>query len=184
MRGGEPGSLVLANGSRMIASAMRWSDQGLKALTRSGLTAIPFGTISDLCVPRVDVMPAVPDDNFYLLSGRAGDRKARDGAGSDADLFPRDDAGGREQGVADEQDLLVQPSWSLGMILVPIDSIWRRAFGRRMNCRSPRCRRKRLARRWASTTGPGGGTRTSRGARWPAGRSRWTWASERTPAAK
>lgn len=61
----EPGSLVLTNGSRLTASAVRWGDQGLKALTASGLTAVSFDAIWDLSVPRVDLMPAVLDDSLY-----------------------------------------------------------------------------------------------------------------------
>ena len=59
------GSLLLSSGARLNARAMRWADQGLKALTDHGLTTVPFDAIEDLCVPGADVMRAVLDDGFY-----------------------------------------------------------------------------------------------------------------------
>ncbi|MGA2253767.1 MAG: NPCBM/NEW2 domain-containing protein [Thermoguttaceae bacterium] len=125
----DPGSIVLTNGSRLIASAMRWSDQGLKALTSSGLTAVSFDTIWDLCVPRVDVMQAVVDDNFYPPLGPAAViGRLETVQGAVLTYFRDMTLVGAGKASPLRKYLLVQPSWSLGVILVPIDSIWRQSF--------------------------------------------------------
>ena len=66
---GKPGSLLLADGSRLQVSAVRWAEQGLKALTDGGLTTVPFASICDLTVPKVDLTQAVLDDSFYPPTG-------------------------------------------------------------------------------------------------------------------
>jgi hypothetical protein len=131
-----PGSLRLANGARLTATAMRWGDQGLKALTEKGLTSVAFDAIAELDALRVDVMRAVLDDSFYPPVGRAaviGRLETVQGAvltyrrgmtllgvSKPSPTTP----GGRPSTAY----LLVQPNWSSTMIPVPILSIWRESF--------------------------------------------------------
>ena len=109
---------------------MRLEEQGLKALTERGLTAVPFDAIWDCCVPRVDVMRAVLDDSSYpplgAGGGVAGWKRSRARCSPIiADMTWRAPArpGGRPA-----KYLLVQPNWSSGLILVAADSIWRESF--------------------------------------------------------
>ncbi|MGO9113457.1 MAG: NPCBM/NEW2 domain-containing protein [Thermoguttaceae bacterium] len=126
---GEPGSLLLTNGTRLTASAIRWSDRGLKALTSSGVTAISFDTIFDLSVPRVEVMRAVVDDNFYPpLGPTAVIGRLETVQGALLTYYREMTLVGASKGSPLSKYLLVQPSWSFGAILVPIDSIWRQSF--------------------------------------------------------
>jgi len=126
---GQPGSLVLADGTRFTASAMRWSDHGLKALTSSGLTDVSFDTIWDLCVPRVDVMRAVLDDNFYPpLGPTAMIARLETVQGAVLTYYREMSLVASSKASPPTWYLLVQPSWSLGVILVPIDSLWRQGF--------------------------------------------------------
>ena len=107
----EPGAIVLADGTRLIASAMRWSDQGLKALTRERPHADRFRY--DLGTLRAQGGRDAGRAGRQLLSslgtGR-GDRQAGDGPGSRADLLSRNDAGRRQQGFAVEP-ILARPAW-------------------------------------------------------------------------
>ncbi len=126
---GEPGSLMLTRGIRLTTSAIRWSDQGLKALTRSGLTTVPFDAIGDFCVPRLDVTRAVLDDSFYPPLGPAAViGRLETVSGAVLTYFREMTLTGASKALRSSRYLLVQPSWSLGTILVPIDSIWRQSF--------------------------------------------------------
>ena len=62
---GSPGSLVLADGRRLTATAMRWTEHGLTTLTERGLTTVAFDGMADFRVPKPNVMAAVLDDDFY-----------------------------------------------------------------------------------------------------------------------
>ncbi len=125
----EPGSLVLTNGSRLTASAVRWGDQGLKALTASGLTAVSFDAIWDLSVPRVDLMPAVLDDSLYPpLGPRVVIGRLETIQGAVLTYCREMTLVGASKASRSSNYLLVQPSWSSGVILVPMESIWRQSF--------------------------------------------------------
>jgi hypothetical protein len=139
----EPGALVLADGAKLIATAIRWTDQGVKALTEKGIVAASFAAIGDLCVPNTDTMRAVLDDGFYpplepdAVMGRL---ETVQGAALTYHremtlLATSKAASARGGGSPPEPYLLVWPSWSLGVILVPIDSIWRQSF--RSACEVP-----------------------------------------------
>ena len=174
---GGPGSLLLASGIRLHATAIRWTDRGLRALTSARPHDCPvrcyFGPLRsqggcDAGCPGRQLLSSLGADR--------GDRKARDGLGSGADLFPRHDVDwAPARPCRSSRYLLVQPSWSSGTILVPDRFDLAAELCAAQEVPLSCCLRKRFARRSGSTAGPGGGTRTSRGARSPSGRSRWTW---------
>jgi hypothetical protein len=133
---GEPGSLALTSGARLTATAIRWTDQGLKALTESGITSVAFDAIGDLCVPKADVMQAVLDDGFYPPLGPSVVIERLETAQGAVLTYHRDMT---LLGVSKATPLtnrnnpptaylLVQPNWSSAVILVPIDSIRRQSF--------------------------------------------------------
>ncbi|MGA2030666.1 MAG: NPCBM/NEW2 domain-containing protein, partial [Thermoguttaceae bacterium] len=133
---GEPGSLVLTGGTRLTATAIRWTDRGLKALTKNGSTMVPFDAIGELYVPEADVMRAVLDDGIYPPLGPAaviGRLETVQGAvltcHRDMMLVGFTKASpSAKRGSPPTAYLLAQPNWSSTMILVPIDSIWRESF--------------------------------------------------------
>ena len=171
-----PGSLLLANGARLNATAIRWTDQGLKALTERGLTTVAFDAVWDLCVPRPETMQAVLDDSFYPPLGPAAAIARLETVQGAVLTYHRDMALlGASKASPLSTYLLVQPGWSSGVILVPVDSIWRQSFARLGRCRSPCCRQLRFVRTSASTAGRGGGTRTWKARCLPAAVSWWTW---------
>ena len=105
------------------------AEQGLKALTDHGLITVPFANISDLTVPKVDRTQAVLDDSFYPPSEPSavvGRLETLDGAvltyHCGMTLL------GVTKAVSPTNYLLVQPSWSLCPILVPVDFLWRQSF--------------------------------------------------------
>jgi hypothetical protein len=124
-----PGSLLLTNGARLNVTATRWTPQGLKALTDHGLTDFAFDSVCELCIPRPDVMRAVLDDAFYPPLGTAaviGRVETIQGA---VMTYHRDMIlVGSSKVSTLSRYLLVQPSWSSSMILVPLDSIWRQSL--------------------------------------------------------
>jgi hypothetical protein len=126
---GQPGLLVLANGTRLQARAMRWTEQGLSALTASGFTAVAFDAIADFSVPKVDVVRAVLDDSSYPPFGPdtvVGRLETFEGAvltyACEMTLA------GVGRAPASASYLLIQPNWSTSVVLVPVDSIWRQSF--------------------------------------------------------
>ncbi|MGA2619788.1 MAG: NPCBM/NEW2 domain-containing protein [Thermoguttaceae bacterium] len=133
---GEPGSLVLANGARFTATAIRWTDQGLQALTNSGVTTVLFDAIADLCLPKADVMRAVLDDGFYPPLGPSVVIERLETVQGAVLTYHREMTlmGLSKAGPSTRRNnpprayLLVQPNWSSAVILVPIDSIWRQSF--------------------------------------------------------
>ncbi len=124
-----PGSLRLANNVTLSASAIRWSEQGLKALTERGLTTVPYDTISDLCVPKPDSMQAVLDDSFYPPLGPTATIGRLETVQGAVLTYYRDmTLIGASKASPLAKYLLVQPGWSSGVILVPIDGIWRQSM--------------------------------------------------------
>ena len=94
--GGEPGTLVSTDGGRVVATALRWTEEGVQALTKNGVVTKAFSEIADLRVPGVDVLDAVLDDGRYPPPGDRHRRGAAgDGGWGGADLSSRDDPGGR-----------------------------------------------------------------------------------------
>jgi hypothetical protein len=133
--GDEPGSLVLTSGAAVTARALRWTDQGLNALTASGVTAVPFDAIGDLCIPNADVTRAVLDDSFYPPLGPAAAVARLETVQGAVLTYHREMTllGFSKLSRSNTRDsstayLLVEPSWSSTTILVPIESIWRQSF--------------------------------------------------------
>ncbi len=158
---GQPGSLVLANGTRLQARAMRWTEQGLSALTAGGFTAVAFDAIADFSVPKVDVVRAVLDDSSYPPFGPdtvVGRLETFEGAVlTYACEMTLAGVGLRRPRPAICSFNRTGPQvW----FLCPSIPFGGRASARPRKCRSPCCRRKRCGRRSACTAGPGGGTRT------------------------
>ena len=139
----EPGTLIFTDGRTITATAIRWADQGAKALAEAGIVSAPFEEIADLSVPKVDVMAALSDDRFYPpLDPRSliARLETTDGAAltycrelSRVALFPPDrkfiKIRSPRKGIAEPLDYLhVQPSWALDPILVPVETICRQGF--------------------------------------------------------
>jgi len=138
----EPGTLIFTDGRTMTATAVRWADQGVKALTEAGIVTAPLDEIADLSVPKVDLMAAVSDDRSYPpLDPRSliARLETADGATltycremsrvalihPDRKFKPR----APRKGTSEPVDYLhVQPSWALEPILVPVETICRQGF--------------------------------------------------------
>ena len=133
-----PGRLVFADGRTVTATAIRWSQQGVSALSAGGIVTAAFDEIADLTIPRVDAVGAVLDDAVYPpLDGARliGRLETVDGtvltyhrsmtrvAARKAARRPA-----RKSKTPVPRFLHLQPSWALGPILVPIDAICRRTF--------------------------------------------------------
>jgi hypothetical protein len=137
----EPGALVLSDGAKLTASAFRWTDHGVKALTAGGIVAAPFDAIADLCLPRLDIMSAVLDDAFYPPSQPdAVVARLETAEGAALTYHRRMTLLGTSRAAArgshpPEPYLLLWPNWALGVILVPTGCIWRQSF--RSACEVP-----------------------------------------------
>jgi len=138
----EPGMLIFTDGRTMTATAIRWADQGVKALTEAGIVTAQFDEIAELSVPKVDVMAALSDDRFYPPldpRGLVARLETVDGATltycremsrvalihPDRKYKPRSP----RKGASEPVDYLhVQPSWALDPILVPVETVCRQGF--------------------------------------------------------
>ena len=63
-----PGTVLLADGRRLVARSIRWRQYGLALLTAEGLVEALFGDLVDVVFPRVDTLAAVLDDNLWAGS--------------------------------------------------------------------------------------------------------------------
>jgi len=135
----EPGTLVLASGRTAVATALRWTEAGVKALTVDGIVTAGFDQLAELHVPKVDMIEALLDDGQYppldeeSLIGRLETvdgavltyrrRMTRVAFPKVTDLPPR-----RRDDPAPTRLIHMQPSWSLSPILLPVDAVYRRNY--------------------------------------------------------
>ncbi len=132
----EPGTLRPAHRGNVLASAVRWTDVGVKALTPDGVVTVPFREIAHLHVPKVDVLGAVLDDGVYPPLGPGAVVARLETADGAILTYHREmtllaasrtpSAGG--PGGAATSYLHLQPSWALEAILAPVESMWRQSF--------------------------------------------------------
>lgn len=134
----DPGTLVFAGGRTAKATAVRWTQDGVKALTADGIVDVRFDELVDLDVPKVDLLAAVLDDGLYPpLDGESliGRLETVDGAVLTyrrsltrvADETPTRPSRRRDT-PRPKRLLHLQPSWALSPILVPTDVIYQRTY--------------------------------------------------------
>src|SRR5207253_2751749 len=118
-----PGSVVLADGRRLVARAIRWREYGLAILTASGIIEAAFGELADVVFPNVDISAAVLDDNLWA-GGTNGATIARfqtaGGAILTAARVSREHEQSRRRGrVTDTTYYYAQPAWADQPLAIP-----------------------------------------------------------------
>jgi hypothetical protein len=122
-----PGTVLLADGRRLLARAIRWREQGLVILTAEGLVEAAFDDLADVVFPNLDRAAAVIDDNLWATSG-SGPAIARfqttSGAVVTASRVSREQDPARRRGRITNAILYyVQPAWSDQPLAIPEDEI-------------------------------------------------------------
>src|SRR5262245_10139162 len=125
--GPPPGTVVLSDGRRLTARAIRWRDHGLAILTAEGIVEAPFSDLADVVFPNVDVTSAVLDDNLWA-GGTSGAAIARvqttGGAVVTASRISREQEQGRRRGrVSNAEFYYVQPAWADQPLAIPEQEI-------------------------------------------------------------
>jgi len=65
-----PGTVVLADGRRLVARSLRWRELGLAILTSEGIVEAAYGELADVVFLNVDRTTAVLDDNLWAGASR------------------------------------------------------------------------------------------------------------------
>ncbi len=134
----DPGTILFVDGQAITASALHWTEQGVRVLTDTGVVTARFDELAELTVPNVDVIAAVLDDGRPRHGerlGLVGRLETADGAvltyrratarvESQA-TSPRRSAGRR---AGTKRTVSLTPSWALGPVAVPVDRVWLRSY--------------------------------------------------------
>ncbi|MFN0020134.1 MAG: NPCBM/NEW2 domain-containing protein [Pirellulaceae bacterium] len=68
----EEGTVVLADGSKLLARSIRWREYGLAILTEGGVVESTYANIADAVFPNVDLSVAVLEDNLFASGTSPG----------------------------------------------------------------------------------------------------------------
>ena len=122
-----PGTVLLADGRRLLARAIRWREYGLAILTANGIVDADFGDLSDVVFPNVDRTAAVLDDNFWA-GGASGAAIARfqttSGAVVTAARVSREQEQARRRGrLTNSTYYYTQPAWADQPLAIPEQDI-------------------------------------------------------------
>jgi hypothetical protein len=122
-----PGTVLLADGRRLFARAIRWREYGLAILTAEGVVDAAFGDLADVVFPNVDLRAAVIDDNLWA-GGGSGTAIARfqttTGAVVTAARVSREQEQARRRGRVTNAILYyVQPAWADQPLAIPEEEI-------------------------------------------------------------
>lgn len=66
------GSILLADGRKLLARSIRWREYGLAILTEAGVVEANYSDVADAVFPGVDLMSAVLEDNLFASSTSPG----------------------------------------------------------------------------------------------------------------
>lgn len=66
------GTVVLTDGSKLMARSIRWREYGLSILTEAGVVETPFANLADVVFPNVDLAAAVLEDNLFASGSSPG----------------------------------------------------------------------------------------------------------------
>jgi hypothetical protein len=122
-----PGTVVLADGKRLIARSIRWREYGLAILTSDGVAEATFSDLADVVFPNVDLTAAVLDDNLWA-GGASGAAIARfqttSGSLVTAARVSREQEQSRRRGrVTQSTYYYVQPAWADQPLALPEQEI-------------------------------------------------------------
>jgi hypothetical protein len=118
-----PGTVVLADGRRLVARSIRWKESGLMLLTEGGIVEASFDELVDVVFPAVDHTAAVLDDNLFADS--RGDVaiariQMQGGAVITASRISREvERSRRRNRTTNDAYYYVQPAWSDEPIALP-----------------------------------------------------------------
>ena len=122
-----PGTVVLADGRRLMARSIRWREYGLAILTAEGVVEATFSDLADVVFPNVDRAAAVIDDNLWAgsASGTAIARfQTTSGAVVTAARVSREQEQARRRGrVTNAVFYYVQPAWADQPLAIPEQEI-------------------------------------------------------------
>ncbi|MBW8883713.1 MAG: NPCBM/NEW2 domain-containing protein, partial [Planctomycetia bacterium] len=122
-----PGTVVLADGRRLMARAIRWRKSSLAVLTADGVVDAPFTDLTEVVFPSIDRTKAVIEDNQWA-SANAPTAIARfqttSGAVITAARVIREQEQSRRRGrVANSALYYAQPAWADQPIAIPEQDI-------------------------------------------------------------
>ncbi|NQU25507.1 MAG: NPCBM/NEW2 domain-containing protein [Candidatus Nealsonbacteria bacterium] len=133
-----PGTLVFADGKTLVAKSVRFSEDGVKALSDDGVVNARFDELVEVHVPKVDRMAAVLDDGFALPlhdEGLVGRLETVDGAvityrraAARADVEEPDPRTPQRNRPPARRLAYLRPSWSLDTVRVPVDAVFQQTF--------------------------------------------------------
>ncbi len=135
-----PGQIVTIDGRAMSANAIRWSEQGIRALTDSGVVALSLDQVAALAVPKVDRTAAVwADGEFASLMASPWVVRVETEGGAvvtwqrGAEQVVHQTVSRRaRQGLIRETttSLAVRPRWAISGVLIPAESLVSMSFRR------------------------------------------------------
>jgi len=126
------GTIVLADGRTLEASALQWTAEGVRLLTDVGVATAAFDELLDVHVPKVDVIAAVLEDAQPIAdAGTTVRLEAVDGAVVtsgvlEMSLVPPPPGPRREipAETASAQRLLhARPRWAMHSVVVPAEAV-------------------------------------------------------------
>jgi len=122
-----PGRIVLSNGAQITAKAVTWRPDGLRILTGSGVTTATWDKIAEFRLPKIDRKAELPGD-LLICKPVETDFLCRMTTAGGAVLTYHCR---RIQSSARGRSLqVVQPSWTMDGICVPLDRIVSESYRR------------------------------------------------------
>jgi len=130
-----PGTIRFTDGRSVAARAVRFSEKGVRALGDDGIVTGTFDEIVEIAMPEVDVIGAVLDDARWPPLDDAGRIVQLRTVGGAALTYRRAMThvaeklpGGGKKVRSRQADqlvryLFVRPSWSVGAVMVPAESV-------------------------------------------------------------
>lgn len=117
-----PGTVVLADGRRLVARSIRWREYGLAFLTNDGVVEAQFGELADVVFPHVDQAAAVIEDG--LVASSSGGAVARFGVSGGsivtAARVTREQEQSRRRGrLVSAAYYYLQPAWAEQPVAIP-----------------------------------------------------------------
>ena len=172
-----PGTVVLADGRRLLARSLRWRELGLAILTSEGIVEAAYGELADVVFLNVDRTTAVLDDNLWAGASRdrAGLPIARfqmaGGAVITTSRVRREIEQSRRRRLTTTVNYYVQPSWADQPMALPETQIVACGFRRPDEVplsllTATTLANERLigrAQPWLANRAPGGGLLTAGG---------------------
>jgi NPCBM/NEW2 domain len=121
------GTVVLANGRRLLARAIRWHENGLAILTADDVVEAAYTELADVVFPNVEIAEAVLEDNWWA-GGESGVAIARfqatNGAIVTAARASREQEPDRRRGrVSNASAYYLQPAWADQPLAIPEQEI-------------------------------------------------------------